>query len=125
LLRSVNGSTSWLGLIVCALLLGVAWMHTVSAAPVHSTVAVGVPDCTMEPHGQPCPDDHHDGGHATAMCQSAAVSTMAQPEPLATIPGPAAGTPFAGHLLGTVAPDAAGGTGCGPPSLTALCVLRT
>ncbi len=109
------------------LVLGVAWMHTLAAGPpppvmqvAASTVVQAMPPCAPDGHHDPCPGGPHGGGHAAAMCQSALPAAIGAPAPTFTASSaalPAASIPT---LTLTVAPEAAGGSGCGPPQRSVL-----
>ncbi|MDG6108749.1 hypothetical protein [Dactylosporangium aurantiacum] len=118
------------GLLTVALLvLGIAWMHTLAGAPLppaSTAVAVAVmPDCATGGHHDPCPATPHDGGHAGAMCQSPLPPAIGAPAPTfaASPPLPPAAPDRA--LTVTVAAEAAGGSGCGPPQRSVLSIWRT
>lgn len=130
LIRRMRPST-WL-LTVVLLVLGVAWMHTVAAAPlppvVHagtSTAVEAVPRCAPDGHHDPCPGSPHGGGHATAMCQSALPPAIGAPAPTLTASHAALPVSVVRVSAVTVAAEAAGGTGCGPPPRSMLSIWRT
>ncbi len=68
----------------------------------------------------PCPDDAR---HPGAVCEAAAVASAPTLPPLA--PTGTAVPSRQSRLTVTAAEDAAHGSGCGPPSLTALSISRT
>ncbi|MFF5233597.1 hypothetical protein [Dactylosporangium sp. NPDC000521] len=124
-------SRVWL-LAAVLLVLGVAWMHTLAAAPlppaVHAGAAMPVeamPPCTSDGHHDPCPGSPHGGGHATAMCQSALPPAIGAPTPTVVASHAAPPVSTVLPLTVTVAADAAGGSGCGPPSRSVLSVWLT
>lgn len=113
-------------------LLGVAWMHTLAAAPLPPAMHAGppmavqaTPHCAPDGHHDPCPSDPHGGGHAAAMCQSALPPAIGAPAPtfatlLAAVPAAPVRT-----LTITVAAEAAAGSGCGPPRRSILSIWQT
>jgi hypothetical protein len=115
------------------LVLGVAWMHTLGAAPLPTVLPAGaaaatqaMPRCASgDHHHDPCPGSPHDGGHAAAMCQSALPPAIGGPSPTFTVSPAAVAVSSGRALTGTVAADAAGGTGCGPPRRSELSIWRT
>lgn len=125
------------GLLVAVLLvLGVAWMHTLAAAPLpagghtsgHAGTAMAVavmPHCLAGGHDAPCRDSPHGGDHATSMCQSTPPGATGVHVPTFTPSLLAALVTAAGAWPATVAVEAAGGSGCGPPSLSMLSISRT
>ena len=124
-------SHTWL-LAAALLVLGVAWMHTLAAAPlppaVHVSTAMHVgamPQCTADGHHGSCPGSPHGGGHATAMCQSALPPAIGVPTPTIMASHAAPPDSTVRPLTVTVAADAAGGSGCGPPPRSVLSVWRT
>jgi uncharacterized protein DUF6153 len=134
----IRGGVRGLGRAVGLLLgvvvvLGLVWMHGLSPRG-HSHVTglldghhaaatpVSDPGCeSMDTH-EPCPGDasHHAGG----LCESGNVPTPAALPDLPLAASPATET-AAGVSATTVAPNAAAGSGCGPPSLTYLSISRT
>lgn len=124
--------------LVLAILLGVLGMHALaSPASVHGHSAgshhgaagswlVGPPVDVHAGHGYPdpcalpCPDDT---GHPGAVCEAAGVAS-APILPLLAPTGTAVPSRQS-RLTVTAAEDAAHGSGCGPPSLTALSISRT
>ncbi len=87
---------------------------------------VGHSDCPKDDHadhGGPCPNGH---GHPGAMCQSGAPTApgaLSVPALIATI-----SSTLSERLVvspTTAAAEAAAGSGCGPPSLSALSISRT
>ncbi|WP_327010540.1 DUF6153 family protein [Dactylosporangium sp. NBC_01737] len=127
------GKRSHARLLTAALLvLGVAWMHALAAAPIPAAVHAGAimatqatPRCASDGDHDPCPDSQHDGGHATAMCQSGLPPAIGTPTPTFTVSQAAVPATPARALTGTVAADAADGTGCGPPQRSELSIWRT
>lgn len=127
-------------LLVSAILLGVLGMHALaSPAAVHGHPAashhgvagswhtgswsVGAEHAghgSSDPCAVPCPDDV---GHPGAVCEAAAVASAPILPPLA--PTGTAVPSRQPRLTVTAAEDAAHGSGCGPPSLTALSISRT
>lgn len=126
--------------LVVAILLGVLGMHalafpaSVHGHPVGSHHGVagfwhtgsGPVGAEHAGHGSsvpcavPCPDDT---GHRGAVCEAAAVASAPTLPPLA--PTGTAVPSRQSRLTVTAAEDAAHGSGCGPPSLTALSISRT
>jgi len=119
--------------LLVALLAGLLGMHALSPLP-----AGGGPTPTAvwhveqhaqhsghgDPDGQPLPGGHRQ--HSGPVCQAGAVGTSGVAGTavlaVAVVQTPA-GQPAALPL--TAAAEAAGGSGCGPPSLMALSVSRT
>ena len=126
------GVRSHARLLTAALLvLGVVWMHTLAAAPIPSAAHAGtatavqaMPQCTPDGHHDPCPGTPHGGGHATAMCQSALPPAIGAPAPTFTSQAVLPASPVQALNL-TVAAEAAGGSGCGPPPRSVLSIWRT
>ncbi|WP_238018186.1 DUF6153 family protein [Dactylosporangium sp. AC04546] len=120
-------------LCLVLLVVAVAWMHTVAAAGVLAPRAhhgAGAAHCPSAPCEDPGGDEGgdqgaggHGQGHAGSMCQAPFPGGTAWSPVLTALPFQAA--PPGPSLPTTVAVDAAGGTGCGPPSLTMLSILRT
>jgi len=111
-------------LTVFTLIVGVLWMHGASAGhhgmptgPEHMAAAA----CPHLP-GSPCPDEpaHHDG----TACQVTVAAPAAIPAPATAIFYLAVPRGESRRAAVITAVDAAGGSGCGPPSLTALSILR-
>jgi hypothetical protein len=119
-------------LTVVLLVLGVAWMHTLAAAPLIPAPPAGaamavhaMPPCAPDGHHHPCPGDPRGGGHAAAMCQSALPPAIGAPPPTFTAaPAEPSASPVR-TLTITVAAEAAGGSGCGPPLRSVLSIWRT
>ncbi|MFC5000598.1 DUF6153 family protein [Dactylosporangium cerinum] len=117
---------------VLLLVLGVVWMHMLAAAPLPpamhagpSMAAQAMPRCTPDGHHDPCPDEPHDGGHAAAMCQSALPPAIGAPAPTFAASSAALPASPVRTLTLTVAAEAAGGSGCGPPLRSVLSIWRT
>ena len=118
-------------LLVAATLLGLVVMHQLAGATHlggHRPHGEAHPVAAQEPHqgcpsvGDHCPDSPH--GHSGQVCQPAPPNSAVAAPPV-TVGRPAA-APAAQSLLSahTAAVDAAGGSGCGPPSLAQLSLLR-
>jgi len=121
--------------LVLAVLLGVLGMHALAppasahqhpAGSHHGVWLISPPVAAHAGHGSPepcavpCPDDT---GHPGAVCEAAAVASAPTLPPLAPT---GMAVPFRqSRLTVTAAEDAAHGSGCGPPSLTALSISRT
>ncbi|GGM42586.1 DUF6153 family protein [Dactylosporangium sucinum] len=119
------------------LAVAVAWMHTVAVAGIPApgghhaagVVAMTPPaeGTTSTPH-VPSGDDGaggHGRGHAGSMCQAPGLGGAGWSPALLALPFHVAPTGPLPSLPTTVAVDAARGTGCGPPSLAMLSILRT
>ncbi|MEU0556961.1 DUF6153 family protein [Dactylosporangium sp. NPDC006015] len=124
-------SHAWL-LAAVLLVLGVAWMHTLAAAPLpqatHASMATAVqamPQCAPDGHHDSCPGGPHGGGHAEAMCQSAMPPAIGAPAPTFTVSQAVPPATVVRTLAVTVAAEAAGGSGCGPPARSVLSIWRT
>lgn len=116
-------------LLVAATLLGLVVMHQLAGATQlghrshgegHSIVAQAPHDCPSV--GDHCPASPH--GHSGQVCQPAPPNSPAAAPPVML--GLPVAAPAGPPLLSarTAAVDAAGGSGCGPPSLTQLSLLR-
>jgi len=117
-------------LLVAATLLGLVVMHQLAGATQvgsHHQHAAGHPIVAQEPHDCPSPGDHcpqNPHGHSGQVCQPAPpTSPVAAPPAMLGLP---VAPPAARPLLSarTAAVDAADGSGCGPPSLAQLSLLR-
>ena len=117
-------------LLVAATLLGLVVMHQLAGATQpggHRPHDGGHPTVAQEPHGCPsdgdhCPDSPH--GHSGQVCQPAPPNSLVVAPPVTL--GLPVTAPVSQQLLSarTAAVDAAGGSGCGPPSLAQLSLLR-
>lgn len=127
--------------LMLLLAFSVGWMHTLStvpafaAAPAATEMTAHVAGtaaamtagqrCAEAPHDGSCPPGPHDGGHAASMCLSTAASNTATTAPAFSVDSLAVPLRARPSLLVTTMVDAAGGTGCGPPSLHLLSISRT
>ena len=127
---AVRGSGPRL-LLVAATVLGLVVMHQLAGATHlggHRPHGEGHPVVAQEPHhgcpsvGDHCPDSPH--GHSGQVCQPAPPNSAvaAPPVPLGLLVAAPAAQPLLSAR--TAAVDAAGGSGCGPPSLAQLSLLR-
>jgi hypothetical protein len=117
-------------LLVAATLLGLVVMHQLAGATQlgdHQSHGEGHSIVAQEPHdcpsvGDHCPASPH--GHSGQVCQPAPPNspTAAPPVTLGLPVAAPAGPPLLSAR--TAAVDAAGGSGCGPPSLAQLSLLR-
>lgn len=117
-------------LLVAATLLGLVVMHQLAGATQaggHRPHGGGQQIVVQEPHGCPsvgdhCPDSPH--GHSGQVCQPTPPNSPVAAPPVAL--GLPVAAPAAKPLLSarTAAVEAAGGSGCGPPSLAQLSLLR-
>lgn len=94
-----------------------------SAVPSHQD---GHPACAgHRDHGGAAPCGGHEG-HSGPVCEAGALASAGQlgapTSVLAAVAGRVGGS---SRVPPTVASGAAGGSGCGPPSLHALCISRT
>ncbi len=129
--RPRHGSTGARVAVLVVVVFGILAMHGL-ASPATAGVSRGASH--VMGHGAgcqvrgdapdvPCPGDH--GGHVGPVCQAGAVSVGTG---IAAPVSQAVAVPTDGplwRLTVTAAVDAADGTGCGPPSLTALSISRT
>ena len=110
------------------LLLGLLGMHGLGAAPTagplttHGSMTAGVGMPGSQHSDLPGPAGNHD--HVGPVCQASAVSVGAWAA-APTLPAVIVTASGMSPLTASVAADAAAGTGCGPPSLTALSISRT
>ncbi|GAA2574803.1 hypothetical protein GCM10010399_00130 [Dactylosporangium fulvum] len=136
----------WFAVIAVLLALAVGWMHTAAVAPPHpgphaqphrDVTSVAVSERTgawivaATRDGEHCGaatghagGDCPGGDHARSMCQApppgGPVLGSPPPQPSGAVPADVTAA-----LPATTAAEAAGGSGCGPPSLAMLSVLRT
>ncbi|MET7396451.1 DUF6153 family protein [Dactylosporangium sp. NPDC005572] len=87
--------------------------------------AAGASTGSHDPPGSGHGAGGHGRGHAGSMCQAPGLGSAPWSPVLLLLPFQPAGGGSRPPLCATVAVDAARGSGCGPPSLAMLSILRT